>query len=221
MNAIKNIHETIESKTYEIVVSIDEDDTQMQNVPTLERVTYFKGKSSSKIHAVNRDINELKYEWDLLIVMSDDMYFTEKGWDSKMIAHIKETFGDSLDFFAHFNDGHVGPRMSTMSIMGREYYERFFYVYAPCYRSFYSDAEAMFVAMLLDRYKYFPEKYFEHRHPANTVITKNDDTYVYNERFGTHDLKKYTERKAKLFYVHNSTTNPLNPDGTWDIEKQD
>jgi hypothetical protein len=216
MNAIKNIHETIESKSYEIVVSIDEDDTSMAGTPLLERVTYFKGKSFSKIEAVNRNINELTYEWDLLIVMSDDMFFKVKGWDRIIIEKIKGKWGDSLDFFAHFNDGHVKHRMATMSIMGREYYERFFYVYAPCYRSFYSDAEAMFVAMLLDRYCYFDDHLFEHRHPANTVDTKNDGTYVFNERWGNHDYETYLRRKQNLFYVHNSNTIPFNPNGSWE-----
>lgn len=225
--AIRNIFDTAKTD-FVILVSIDEDDVTMDSGVTNwldangynSRVTVVRGKSISKIDAVNRDMFVAeKYQWDWLVVMSDDMVFMESGWDEKMLQKIQSEWPDSLDWFAHFNDGHVGHRLCTMSIMGREYYERFFYIYAPCYRNIQCDGEAMFVAMMLQRYKYWPDIYYMHQHVCN-IGGEPDALYRYNERFGEHDFRIYEKRKSKLFYVNNPAYNPINPDGSWDGEKQ-
>lgn len=217
--SIKNIHDTISKEAnFRILVSADSDDLTMCNTEITKfladypKVEIIFGRSISKIDAINRD-SERFGDFDLLINFSDDMYFVMKDWDKIMIPGIQIIFGNNnTDFFAHFNDNHVGEKLPTMSIMGREYYERFFYIYAPCYKSVSCDAEAMFVAQMLEKHSYFPWVLFEHKHPANLPSTvPNDDTYARNDKFGAADTETYFQRRAKLFYVNNPKVIPFRP----------
>lgn len=206
--AIKNIQNTIQSLEYTILVTIDSDDKTM--LPLMEeewRNVIFKViPPVSKIYAVNAEMPLDGWDWCLL--MSDDMRFTRTGWDQIMISNIKRTWGDSLDFFYHCNDGYQGQKLATMSIFGREYYERFFYIYAPCYKSLSCDAEAMYVAQVLKRIKYFPETLVAHEHPANNKC-KSDQLYAKNDSFAKRDAEIYFQRLNKNFYVNNPGPTPF------------
>ena len=201
--AMKNILSTIKTDDFQIIVSIDSDDTQMIHIATNEtfrNTEFWINQPAGKIGAINANVP--LSGWDWLVNMSDDMVFIKKGWDEIMVEKVKSVWGDSLDWFANFNDGYQGERLPTMSIMGREYYERFFYIYAPCYKSLSCDAEAMYVAMTLNRYHYFPEVLFKHEHPANSKGVKSDQLYVENEKHQPHDTRVYFERLLKNFYVN-------------------
>lgn len=201
---IANIVNTISSDNYVILVSVDMDDATMHDRSIVrfcnahEKVMVVGSKKSrSKIEAINRDM-EFVNDWDILVNMSDDMHFTVKGWDNIIRQRVKEVWGDSLDWFAHFNDGYTKDALPTMSIMGREYYERDGYIYHPSYRSFSCDAEAMYVAQMRGKHQYFPEIIFLHQHPANMPIS-NDSTYIRNSLHTDHDTKNYFERLARYF----------------------
>lgn len=202
---IKNIQNTIGTDNYLIVVSIDRDDKEMMDmivaINKMDRVIAYSGPPQGKIAAINRDLNHVHEDWDLLINFSDDMRFVTYGWDGIMISHIKSVWGESLDFFAHFNDGYVGEKLPTMTIMGREYYERFYYVYAPCYRSVSCDAEAWYVARLLGKHHYFPDVLFTHDHYVN-IKGKPDATYTRNNKYEAQDTETYFKRLNKNFYVN-------------------
>jgi hypothetical protein len=64
--------------------TIDDDEVQMYFVETLG------GKSNNKIHAVNRDVPES--DWDILVVMSDDMVCITHGWDDIIRQDMNENF---------------------------------------------------------------------------------------------------------------------------------
>ncbi len=114
------------------------------------------------MHAINRGMEGWK--GDIVVNMSDDMRFLVPGYDIKII----NAFADNLDQFIHFPDGRVNHLLPTMSIMGRTYYERFGYIYHPQYFSLWCDNEAMDVAKKLGKWKYVPERIFDHYHPAWT-----------------------------------------------------
>ena len=208
--AMANIISTA-TTDYMIIVSIDSDDKEMidlaMNNPFDRTQFYINDNDGGKIGAINANI-PLDGSWDWLVNTSDDMQFIAKGWDQIMIQRIQSIWGDSLDFFANFNDGFQGPRICTMSVFGREYYERFFYVYAPCYRSLSCDAEAFYVAQILQRYHYFPDQLYKHMHPSN-IRGKSDDLYNHNETFGKQDAEIYFKRLNKNFYVHNPGPTPF------------
>jgi len=196
--AIENIQSTIHTKDYLILVSADEDDPTMNNPEIIgycvarENIKLVFGHSKSKIQAINADM-EHAGEWDILLNMSDDFYFPNAGWDRLIEERVKSTWGDSLDWVAHFDDGYCRDALPTMSIMGRDYYLRDKYIYYPEYKSFSCDAEFMYVAMTRGRHKYFPDIIALHQHPANTKIGK-DELYRVNSLHTPHDTELYWKR---------------------------
>lgn len=209
--AMRNIENTIHTDNYLIVVSFDNDDSAMKNIfetHEFKNTVAYSAPRTTKIGAINRDINHVHEDWDLLINFSDDMRFVVNGWDGIMLQHIRTIWPEGTDFFAHFSDGYVCDKLPTMSIMGREYYERFYYIYPPCYKSVSCDAEAFYVAQLLGRYHYFPEVLFKHEHPVNTK-SKMDHLYQENNKHEKADTETYFKRLNKNFYVHNCPSTPF------------
>lgn len=202
--AIKNIADTISTPDYKIIVSCDMDDVSMKPFASINEthpnISISYRNSKSKVQAINEDMFEVPF--GILVNFSDDMRFTVKGWDQKMLRQIQRVWGKSTDFFAHFNDGFVGHKLPTMSIMGWDYYQRDKYIYHPSYNSVSCDAEAMFVAMMRGRHHYFPEVYFNHIHPANLRFPV-DQTYRDNDCFGAADTINYFDRMKHCFYVEN------------------
>lgn len=203
MKAIRNIYETFNGRNLVIVVSADEDDQTMTRGSIKRFCNQFSelhlifGKSSSKIEAINRDLDKAG-EWDILVNMSDDMHFIVRDWNLQIEGRVRNTWGESLDFFAHFNDGYVGAGLPTMSIMGRDYFKRDGYIYHPSYKSFSCDAEAMYVAQLRQRWAYFPEVLFKHQHPANSPLY-HDSLYRRNSLYSEHDTRNYWQRMKNDF----------------------
>ena len=202
---IANIVNTIHTENYKILVTADFNDPEMNNGHIVEfcrrhdNVILVHGESESKVHAINRDmefVNDLP--WTILINFSDDMMFVQNGWDNVLKLLTRRIWGTSLDFFAHFNDGYVKEALPTMSVMGRDYYNRDNYIYHPSYKSFSCDAEAMYVALMRRRYHYFDENIFLHQHPTNSP-RKGDETYRINSLATPHDTKNYFERLRRYF----------------------
>ena len=198
-----------------ILVSLDADDKKMSKLweqrkyalsHNIEMDIRFKTGESNKIEAINRDVNYVDFNWDVLINLSDDMVFVERNWDEFIDSKIKAI--GTLDCFVHISDGYVFDKLPTMSIMGREYYERFFYIYPPCYKSYSCDAEAMFVAQMLGKWHYFSDVLFKHEHPANNLSVNTDETYKRADQHTNHDTEVYFKRMRKLFYVNNPTVIP-------------
>lgn len=192
---IESIINNVSNNNYLILVTVDVDDTtaidSVRPYYTHPNILIVWGKSESKIHAINRDIELIK-EWDILINMSDDMVFTEKGFDYK----IRQQF-ESLDLCLHLPDGNRND-LITMSILGREYYNRFNYIYHPAYKSLYCDNEQMEVSMLLNKYKFVDEKLFLHLHPAYRKA-QMDEQYIRTESFNIIDRNTYLTRKDNNF----------------------
>lgn len=201
--AMKNISDTIKGEDYRIIVSIDEDDPDMLHLAAssdYKNTQFWINAPGGKIAAINANVPLTGWDW--LVNMSDDMVFVQQGWNEVMEQKIKQVWGESTDFFANFNDSYQGEKLPTMSIIGKEYYERFFYIYAPCYKSLSCDAEAMYVAQTLGRYHYFPDVLFRHQHPANVKGMRSDQLYIENERYQPQDTRTYFQRMLKNFYVN-------------------
>jgi len=141
------------------LVSYDIDDESM--IPeVIQKATdmgagCFGGVSDNKIHACNRDI-EHTTNWDILLLVSDDMIPQVKGWDEAIRDKMKIHYPDT-DGCLWFNDGYTEDKLNTLSCMGKKYYERFGYIYNPEYQSLWSDNEYMEVAQKLNKITYFPE----------------------------------------------------------------
>ena len=194
---------TIHDENYLILVSIDDDDASMHAENMREfyaaypKLNVCSGPHETKIAAINRDMDQAG-DWDILVNMSDDFFFVQPGWDNVIRQRIKDIWNGSLDCYLHFDDGYTHDQLCTMSIIGREYYNRDGYIYHPAYKSFSCDAESFYVAMMRGRYGYFNEVLAKHQHPANSPAP-NDETYRVNSLHTDHDVKVYFERLKRYF----------------------
>ena len=186
---------------YHVLISVDKDDQSMYPLPVLDgNYTFVVGNSKNKIDALNRDINEFDYDFDILINMSDDMIFTKKGFDDIIRAEFYKDFNQYL----HFNDGNQKSNVCTMHIVGREYYNRFKYIYHPDYISLWCDVENDIVAKQLGCYKYMGDdlQLFKHLHPAwglapqDALSIKTEDRALWIA-----DEITFNKRKRKNFGI--------------------
>lgn len=184
---------------YHILISVDKDDQSMFPLPVLDgNYTFVVGNSKNKIDAINRDLNEFNYDWDILINMSDDMIFTKKGFDDIIRAEFYNDFNQYL----HFNDGNQKCNVCTMHIVGRNYYDRFKYIYHPDYISLWCDVENDIVSKQLGCYKYMGDnvQLFRHLHPAwglapqDALSIKTEDRALW-----VADEITFNKRKIKNF----------------------
>jgi hypothetical protein len=170
---IESILNNVVSDNFAILVSVDSDDKLMDYTKLNYKNTIVKVKPTdtsreicSKIEAINRDL-ELVTDWDVLVCMSDDMVFIEKGFDLQIQGCFVDNTANNvnLDQFLHFPDGNRKD-LCTMSIIGRDYFERDKYIYYPEYLTECCDDEAQEVAKLRGCYKFIDKQIFEHRHVA-------------------------------------------------------
>jgi hypothetical protein len=195
-----------------ILVSADIDDKTMWNsniiqslIPYVEKgyVFIIFGKSKNKIDAINRDIDktssiEKLSKWDILINFSDDMEFLVEGYDDIIRDKFNELYPDT-DGNIYFNDGFTADKISTMSIMGRKYYERFNYIYNPEYISLWCDNEYTEVAKILNKITYFPNQIYVHNHPTNIIGLEIDELLIKTQSYFEVDGKTYYNRKLRNF----------------------
>jgi hypothetical protein len=204
IRGLNSIIENSNSVDYHILVSIDVNDSSMYNeemyfqLYRVPNVSIVAGESKSKIDAINRDLNSyLESELSpthIIVNMSDDMVFIEKGFDNI----IRESF-DNYDQCLHFPDGNR-RELITMSILGIDFYKRFNYIYHPEYKSFWADNEQTEVAKLLGCYKFIDKHIFNHLHPGFNKA-EWDDQYKNDEKSNSEDQITYERRKAENYGV--------------------
>jgi hypothetical protein len=168
-----NIKAMATNPDYLICLTLDEDDKTVNNPDFfnwigqnfgIELHTFF-GKSKNKIDAINRDVDKFKV-WDILVNVSDDQVFTIKGFDQKIIDAFQ--FSNGTDLFLHFRDTNhdIIDALCTLSIIGRDYFNRDGYIYHPSYHSVWCDNEGQEVAKKRGCYRFIPDVIFDHLHPA-------------------------------------------------------
>lgn len=204
-NILSNIHD---KQNYSILVTLDSDDATMYNrdvmlqmKPYIEnnKVIPVFGTSKSKIDAINRDMDKVN-DWDIVVVMSDDMEFTKYGFDNiireKFSIHFPDTNGN-----LHFNDGFQN-RVSTMTIMGKMFFESHYNrkIYVEEYFSLFCDEEYSIVANKLNKMQYFPDVIFNHKHPANG-FGQHDELLKKTEGYWEIDKTTFLRRQAANFYL--------------------
>lgn len=218
LRGIDSIVSNISDKSnYHILISVENqfNDATMHPLPLLDCPhTYCVNtdKPTTKIDAINRDVNEFTKvcDWDILVNMSDDMIFTEKGFDDIIRESFRlnpwealHKYGSSYIEYSlyqciHFPDGVTNEKLISMSILGRTYYERDKYIYHPDYKSLYCDEEVMAVAKMRGCYKYVDKHIFKHLHPAHGNAP-NDAQYQHTESFHPIDGATFQRRKANGF----------------------
>lgn len=191
---------------YFISLTLDSDDEILNNTEVIDKVNTYPnisiewGLSESKVAAINRSFP--KYEFDILIIWSMDMFATMYGFDDIMrdyLYSIVNNHGD--DFLAHFPEKDSMEHLNVLYIATKKYYDRFGYVYHPSYKSLWCDNETICVSKLLNKYHYIGILgLYEHRNMAYSEygIPRDD---IFNEQQGhwSIDEMNFYKRKAMNF----------------------
>ncbi len=189
-----------------IAISCDNDDASMKQVPELESMIQrcawsriFYSDNHSKIEACNANMKDIEWEWDIVVLVSDDMIPQIKGYDDVIRNHMMSRFPDTRGIL-WFHDGHQAQNLNTLCIYGREFYKQQGFLYNPAYKSLFCDTEL--TDQCRQEYKdiclYIPYCIIRHEHPG-TGYGGMDALYNTNQRFWTQDMYTYIHRKAYPF----------------------
>jgi len=208
---INNIMGMVADKeNYKILVSADTDDetmccpkiynAMMPHIVSGKVILVF-GISKSKVDAINRDFDKVAdYDYKIICNFSDDMEFVVKGFDDKIRNHFAHSFPD-FNGNLNYDNGYNGNAISTMSIIGRVYFDIILKqrVYDDEYFSLFCDNEYTEVAKMLNKMAYYPETVYKHNHPANNSSVPTDEQYRRTESFFHQDMATYERRKLNKF----------------------
>jgi len=181
-----------------IVVTVDADDSSMFSArdlkypDTQEPIQVIVHHRSGKIAAINYGMDQCG-EWDIVLLASDDMMPQVEGYDDL----IRSAFGDNLDQCLWINDGRQ-DRICTIVCMGREYYDRFGYLYHPSYKSLWCDNEQTKVAVDAGKMIHAP-CWIKNESPDWQGNQRRDRLYERNNRFYSVDKKNYEAREKLGF----------------------
>lgn len=185
MNSIlNNINNT---EDFQILVSADMDDPDMNYEIDYPNTKVVYGSSLSKIHAVNRDIEQAD-DWDIIVVMSDDMRFAFKGFDNIIRGQFQD---GNLDKLIHIPDQDAKGLLATMYIAGKDFYNRFGFVYDPQFKSVFCDNLVQDVAKRMFKYHYLPlPGIILHLNPAYGHLPK-DQMFLEQQSYWQQDSDLY------------------------------
>ena len=184
------------------IISLDSDDLSVTpelcekliNINSQTQICV--GEPMGKIGAVNRDM-EYAGDYDILLLASDDMIPEYHGYDELIRQKMTEHYPDT-DGVLWFNDGFQKDKLNTLCILGKNYYERFGYIYHPSYKTAYCDNEFMDVANSLKKQIYFDTVIIRHHHP-DWIPQSTDLLFHSNNKFIGIDRNNYFKRKALGF----------------------
>jgi hypothetical protein len=155
------------SDNYFVVAKLDNDDEFIEEykarLAAYPEVSVKWGLSKGKIHAINRDLEDLP-PCDIIIVLSDDMIAEYKGFDDEIRQTFKDKFPD-CDGIVHTNDGHCREHTMTLTIIGYNLFKQLGYLYYPEYFSIFSDNDLTEMCKLMGKHVYVNKVYFRHFHP--------------------------------------------------------
>lgn len=184
-------------------VSLNKDDIDTNNDDFIKKIRdvnlnayVFFGDHKNKIEAYNADIEN--FDFEILILSSDDMEVQKEGYDIIIPLYMSEYFPD-YDGVLWF-DTQDSEITNTLSIIGKKYYDRFGYVYNEIYNGYYCDDEFTRTAFKLGKLAKIDEKIFKHNILSFCEMPK-DVTYLKSLVFGTRDKALYKIRKSVQFDI--------------------
>lgn len=157
-------------------------------------------KDTTKISAVNANIDKVEMDWDVVIVISDDMIPQVQYWDDEIAQNMLRHYPD-LDGCISFDDGYAEKGgLITFSILGRKLYDHFGYIYHPDYKSLYCDNEFTEEVKRLDKVTYIDKMIIKHEHYAQDGNSNSGDYDLSAQKtlyFSGRDGTVYEERKRR------------------------
>lgn len=202
IKTLENLYDKLSlSSNYVVSMNLDLNDRTVNNEKIIEQIKSFPqiivewGHSSSKIHAINRDIP--KTGWDILVLLSDDMELLEKDFDEI----IRQDFTDAqtLDTVIYYTDGFTEGIVS-FPVIGKTWFDRYGYIYHPQYLSLFCDDELFQVSKRQG--KLFPgsANIVRHNHPSN-IGGEVDEQLRRTESYYGIDKQTFDKRKRLNFYL--------------------
>lgn len=201
-----------DKENFGVLATFDIDDKEgMANKEVFNRLhdryknfTWVYGVSNSKIHAINRDMDNLAHifpfmqDFDILINASDDMRFNIYGFDDMVRVDAMNWF-PNMDGLLHYPDQDAKEYLATMYIAGRKWWEfRNKNIYHPSYKSLWCDNEEMAVAQMMGKYKFCGYQINIHLNPAYGHLPK-DEMFNIQQGHWQEDEANFNERKARNF----------------------
>ncbi len=168
-NCLDNLRQFSASKEYSVIAKLDEDDETMNNDEAKEKLKLYPevivrwGLSKNKIHAINRDLDDVP-PFDIIIIQSDDIVWEVQGFDDE----IREGFAThfpNLDGTLHYPEVHAKARTIIVSILGKALYEKMGYLYYPDYISVFADNDFTDMTKTMEKYVFIDKHLFSHHHP--------------------------------------------------------
>jgi len=200
---LDNLHSMIADKeNFHIVCTLDTDDSTMNNEEVKARINTYAyttamwGISHSKIHAFNRDMEDIT-GWDICVAVSDDMLFTVFGFDYLIREWFNHNAPDTDGLF-HALDNDAKMAVPVLYIAGRKYFERDLFIYNPIYWSVFCDNESADIAKIRGKYFYTGIQILNHLNPAYGHLPR-DEQFDRQQNMWAHDEKIYYRRKATNF----------------------
>jgi len=161
---------------------------------------------TTKISSINSHIDR---EFDIIIVISDDMIPQVNHWDDEITQAMLEHYPD-LDGCVSFDDGYADKGgLITFSMLGRKLYDHFGYIYHPDYKSLYSDQEFTEEVKRLKKVTYIDKMIIKHEHYAEEGNSNSGDYDKAAEKtlfYSGRDGQVYENRKALGFPKARITT---------------
>lgn len=189
------------------IVVADEDDQEMNNEEVRGKLASYPntkisyGKSSGKINAINRELNNLPKEmkdWHILVNLSDDQRFVMPKWDMYLRIDVN-ALAPNLDIYLHYLDPDTKGALSTYLIAGRKYIDRFGFIYDPQFKSLFCDNLADNCAKALGKYHFNSLQLIHHYNPSYGYKDfQPDEMYLEQQRVGwSEDQQTYNRIMAE------------------------
>jgi hypothetical protein len=206
-----------------IVMTLDYNDPTIRDSYKWKKhgVGIVVGESKSKIDAYNRDIGFLsqKFDWDVIMVGSDDMWPNTRGFDQIILDDMAQHFPDgdgclwydtedsktelkrryphrSMPFGSEAWKQHW---INMLPVIGRKYYDRFGYIYHPSYKSFWCDNEFTHIANRLGKIQPIDRDFIRHQHFCWDGGMPNDSLYQRNNKNDAADHQNFNRRRGNNF----------------------
>lgn len=190
-----------------VAVSCDIDDPTMANTTDLQRVLspcvwsrIFYGSNPNKIAACNANMQDVDWDWDIVVLVSDDMMPQIRGYDEVLRTHMMSRFPDRNGIL-WFDDGCQGHNLNTLCVFGRTFYDQRGVIYDPAYKSLFCDTELTdhCRSQYANRCLYVPYCIIRHEHPGAGYAQYMDALYVRNQKYWNQDMYTYISRKTYAY----------------------
>jgi hypothetical protein len=187
-----------------VAVSCDIDDPTMNDTAELQKLLapcawsrIFYSPNATKIQACNANMNEIDWDWDIVVLVSDDMVPQSRGYDDVIRSQMTSRFPDRNGIL-WFNDGCQGANLNTLCIFGRTFYEQRGVIYDPAYKSLFCDTELTDHCRTIyaDRCHYSQSCIIRHEHPGAGYSQYMDALYDRNQKYWSEDMYTYIRRKV-------------------------